>query len=278
MSGKQPIFIDANDPEYYAELLSKASRLANRRLPSDERPCPDVLGIQDVNSSLSRRIRTLLDALADISLSQRGNVSATMASIKDNGGTLETQLYIVFNHEDDEAAHHCRQHLESILNMLRQVPYVPPAMDGSEKVIADSLQNDSIKICRAIHNHSFDIFAHRVTKHAHRLSDIRRYIEQDQMHFEPQDRSELVEFLRHVNMILMMVANAQATNQLPATSIQMLLYMYSYWTEHDLLPKDLSVNNKPTLLDNVDTWLADKHHIDFQLRRWALKIMSLYLG
>jgi hypothetical protein len=257
MSGKQPIFIDANDPEYYAELLSKASRLANRRLPSDERPCPDVLGIQDVNSPLSRRLRTLLDALADISLCQRGNVSATMASIKDDRGTLETQLYIVFNHEDDEAAHHSRQHLESIFNMLRQVPYVPPAMDASKKVIPNSLKNDFIEICRAIHNHSFDIFAHRVTKRAHRLSDIRRYIEQDQMHFEPQDRSELLAFLQHVDIIIMVVAIAQATKQLPATSIRMLLYMYSYWTNHNLLPKDLSVNNKPTLLDNVDTWLAD---------------------
>jgi hypothetical protein len=55
----------------------------------------------------------------------------------------------------------------------------------------------------------------------------------------------------------MVVAIAQATKQLPATSIRMLLYMYSYWTNHNLLPKDLSVNNKLTLLDNVDTWLAD---------------------
>jgi len=47
--------------------------------------------------------------------------------------------------------------------MLRQVPYKPPAMGGSPKVIANSLEIDFIEICRAIHNYSFDIFAHRAT-------------------------------------------------------------------------------------------------------------------
>jgi hypothetical protein len=252
------ISINANDPGYYTELLRNTSRLANRRLPSDERPCPDIPGVQNVDGPLAQRLQTLLDVLADISLCQRGNVSATMTSLKDDGGTLESQLYIVFNHGDDEAAHHCRQHLESIFNILRQVPYEPPATDGSPKVIANSLENNFIEVCRAIHNHSFDIFAHRVTKRKHKLSDIRGYIEQDQMHFEPQDRSKLVVFLRHVDMIIRVVANAQATTkQLPASTIRLLLSIYSYWTEHNLLPEDMLASNKPTLLDNVDAWLAD---------------------
>ncbi|KAI0276905.1 hypothetical protein BGY98DRAFT_1097818 [Russula aff. rugulosa BPL654] len=112
-----------------------------------------------------------------------------MASLKDDGGTLETQLYIIFNHEDDEAAHRCRQHLEcvcveTIFSMLREVPYEPPAMDGSPKVIANSLETYFIEICGAIHNYSFDIFAHRLTKHKHKLSDIRGYIEQDRTRFD----------------------------------------------------------------------------------------------
>ena len=50
------------------------------------------------------------------------------------------------------------------------------------KVIANELENDFIEICRAIHNYSFDIFAHRVTKREHKLSDIRGYLELDQTH------------------------------------------------------------------------------------------------
>jgi len=33
----------------------------------------------------------------------------------------------------------------------------------------------------------------------------------------------------------------------------------------------------PKLLDNADTWLVDAHGIGFRLRRWALKIMSLFI-
>lgn len=74
--GKQPKSIDANDPEYYAELLRNGPE--SWHLPSNERPCPDIPGIQDVDSPLSQRLQTLLDVLADISLCQRGNTSSTM--------------------------------------------------------------------------------------------------------------------------------------------------------------------------------------------------------
>jgi hypothetical protein len=98
---------------------------------------------------------------------------------------------------------------------------------------------------------------HRVAKHRHWLSDIRGYVEQDRTHFPPQHRSTLVVFLQHVDMIITDVANAQATKELPAVSIRMLLSIYSYWTEHNFLPKDALADNKVTLLDNADTWLAD---------------------
>ena len=252
MSGKQIISIHARDPEYYTELLRNTSRLANRHLPYNEQQDRD----RDVDSLPDRHL-TLLDVLANISLCQRGNVSATMASLKVNNGTLEIQLYIVFNHEDDEAAHHCSHHLETIFSMLRRVPYKPSAMDGSQKVMANSLETDLIEICRVIHNYSFYIFAHRVTKHKKKLFDIQGYVEQDQTYFTPEQRSTLVTFLGHVVAIITVVANAEATKQLPAIRIRMLLYVYSYWTHHNLLPKDLFADNKLTLLDSVDTWLAD---------------------
>jgi hypothetical protein len=181
-----------------------------------------------------------------------------MASLKDNSGTLATRLYIVFNCElADEAVRCCRQHLEMIFNMLQQVPYELPAMDGSPKITANPLETDFIEICRVIHNYSFDIFAYCVTKHKDKLPEIRGYIEQDRTRFEPQDRAKLVEFLQHVDGIITVVTNVQAKKQLPAICMRMLLHVYSYWTEHNLLPKDLFANNKSTLLDIVDRWLAD---------------------
>jgi hypothetical protein len=180
-----------------------------------------------------------------------------MASIKNDSGTLETRLYIVFNYADDEAAHHCPQHLKTIFNMLRQVPYKPRAMDGSPDVVADLLEIEFIENCKVIHNHSFDIFAHRVNKHKHKLSEIRGYIEQDRTYFLPQHRSTLVAFLQQVDMIIDVVAMAQATKELPAVSIQMFLSACSYWTENNLLPEDLHADNTVTLLDDVDKWLAD---------------------
>jgi hypothetical protein len=104
-------------------------------------------------------------------------------------------MYIVFNHEDDESALRCHQHLQNIFTMLRRVPYRPPAMDGSPKAIADGLEGDYIEICKAIHNYSFNIFHYRDTKREHKLSEIQRYIEQDQTNFTDQQRSTLVLFL-----------------------------------------------------------------------------------
>ena len=252
----QPIDIGIEDPEYYAELFCRTSRLANRRLPYEERFCPDIPGIQDVDGLLSRRLQALLDAVADISLCRRRNVSATMACIKYDKGT-ETRLYIVFNHEDDESARRCPQHLHTIFEMLRQVPYKPPSVAGSSKVIANELENDFIEICKAIHNYSFDIFVYRVFKRKDKLLDIREIIEQDHIHFTPEQRSTLLDFLEDVHRIIMKVAKTQATRQLSTKFIKMLLCMYSYWTEHDLLPEDSPADKKVKLLDNADAWLAE---------------------
>jgi len=67
----------------------------------------------------------------------------------------------------------------------------------------------------------------------------------------------LVNFFQDVDMIIKVVAQVEATKQLPAIKIRMLLKIYSSWTKHNLLPNDALANNKVTLLDNVDIWLAD---------------------
>jgi hypothetical protein len=246
------------EPEYYAELLSKIPRPANRCL-SDGRYCPDMPGIQNFDVALSRRLQTLVDAVTDISLCRRGNVSATMASLKDNTGTLETQLYIVFNRKD-ESALRCHEHLQNIFAMLRRVTYRPPARGGSPKVITNESEDELIEFCEAIHNYSFDIFAYRVTKREHKLSEIRGYVEQDQTHFSTKQRGALLIFLEQVDRIIIFtkVTNATTTKQLSSSFIKMLLGTYSYWTEHGLLPKDSLTDNKVTLLDHADAWLTNR--------------------
>ena len=258
MSGADQLtLINAEDPEYYAELLCKIPRPANRRLPSDGRSCPDIPGIQNVDIALSQRLQTLLDAVANISVCQRGNVSATMASLKDNTGILDTKLYIVFNHEYDESAFGCYEHLQNIFDMLRQVPYRPPATDGSPKVIANELEDNYIEICKAIHNYSFNIFHYRVTKREHKLSEIRGYIERDQTNFTDQQRSTLLLFLRDVDQIITITTESQTTKQLSDVDIKIFLRLYSYWNRHNLLPEDPSADNNVTLLDRADTWLDE---------------------
>jgi len=247
--------IGTNNPEYYAELLKNITRSANWRPPSDE-TCPNIPGIQGVDGPPARRVQTLLDIVANISLCQQRNVSATMACLRHNKGTLETRLHIVFNHQNDDAARGCPEHLKSIFQMLRRVHYKFLAMGGPPKVIKE-LGNDLIEISMTIHNFSFDIFAHRVTKHKCRLSYIWGYIEQDRKRFTPEQRSTLAEFFLHMDRIIKIVDNAKATKKLSMKHTRILICTHSYWMAQNLLPQNALVENKRTLLDHVDTWLAD---------------------
>jgi hypothetical protein len=71
MPSQPPPPIDANDPEYYTELLTYCDRSEPEplRLPLNKRQTRrDIVGVQAVDAELSRRLHTLLDAIADISL------------------------------------------------------------------------------------------------------------------------------------------------------------------------------------------------------------------
>ena len=61
-----------------------------------------------------------------------------------------------------------------------------------------------------------------------------------------------------MDSIIKKVAMAQTKKQLPAGFIKLLLRMYSFWTEHKLLPEDSLPDNlnRFTLLDLADAWLA----------------------
>ena len=73
------------------------------QMPSYQRSCRSIHGIQNIDDELGKRLQTLLDVLANVSICQHGIVSATMASlIRDGGsGTLKTRLYIIFNYENE---------------------------------------------------------------------------------------------------------------------------------------------------------------------------------
>lgn len=63
------------------------------------------------------------------------------------------------------------------------------------------------------------------------------------MHFTSEQDFILVTFLRHVDMIIDVVAKAKDKEQFPATSTVLLLDIYSYWTKYDLLPEDGPAGN-----------------------------------
>src|SRR5216683_5643026 len=245
-----------DDPEYYAELLQKSSRPADRRQPANQQSCGNIPAIQNVDDELSKRLRTLLDVIADISICEHGNVSATMASVIRDGNVLKTQLYIVFNHQNDDAAMNCGNHLETIFRMLREVPYTPTDR-GSPKFMPNTLKEDFIEICAVIHNYSFNIFKSRVNKRKKNLLEIRNHIEQDEGFFKPEQHSTLLKFLSCVANIMRAITDAEHMNQFPTSTMKMLQTVYSEWTNDNILPKDDLAGNTLTLLDIADNWLAE---------------------
>ncbi|KAI0271135.1 hypothetical protein BGY98DRAFT_1100352 [Russula aff. rugulosa BPL654] len=155
-----------------------------------------------------------------------------MASVTRDGDVLKTQLYIVFNHQND-------------------VPYTPTDR-GSPKIMPNILMEDFIEICAVIHNYSFNIFKSRVNKHKKNLLEIRNYIEEDEGFFKPEQRGTLLMFLSYVANITRAVTDAEHMNQFPTSTMEMLQTVYSEWTNDNLLPKDDLAGNALTLLDIAD--------------------------
>jgi len=240
--------VGPGDPAYYTDLLKDINVFVDRPPPFHEQ---SPLTIVDRTPT-----QTLLDDLASISLRETRNASATMAHLKSCNDVIEMQLYIVFDHQNDDSHRRCCQHLKSIFTMLRGVPYKPPEAGGSPQIITDDLKTDLLEISRAIHNYSFGIFAHRVGKRWKEISNVRKLIEEEPEAFTPIQHSILLEFLQQVEMIFGIVSQAWATKQLSILQIQLLLGVYSFWTKNGLLPEDALADDTVTLLDAVDGFLA----------------------
>ena len=245
----------SDDPEYYAELLHKSCRPTDRRQQTNQQACGNIL-IQNIDDELSKLLQTLLDVIADISIREHGNVSATMASVIREGDVLKTQLYIVFDHQNDDAAIMCRNHLETIFQMLHKIPYTPTDR-GAPKIMPKTSKESFIEICRVIHNYSFNIFRSRVNKRKKNLLEIRNHIEQDEEFFRPEQRGTLLKFLTHVANIINAVLNAQHMDHFPTSTTKMLRSRYLTWRNDNLLPNEDLADNKLTLLDKADSWLAE---------------------
>lgn len=252
-----PISIGTDNPEYYTELLNLTSCQScdTNQHPLSNQSSLDVYGIH--HDLVTKRLQTLLNAVANISLSQKGNISATMARLRHDNGAIDIKLYIAFNKVGNESAYLCEKHLETIFQMLCKVPYASPPIDGSPSVTQTKMKHDYIEICQAIHNYSFNMFEYRINKHKGMVSKFQKYIEQDQETFFPGQRQKLMDFLHHMSMIITVVAEAYDTRQLPLKAIQMLTAIYSYWKKHNILPEDDSINNSCSLLYLVDMCLAD---------------------
>jgi hypothetical protein len=111
-------------------------------------------------------------------------------------------------------------------------------------VIMEELSSHYFKICKAIHEYSFNAFAHHITKHYQRFLETRKHIEQDQTHFTHNHRSMLSVFLGHVDLISEYVKEVMSTKCLSTTFMEALQGWYWHWTEHNLLPKDLPDNEE----------------------------------
>jgi hypothetical protein len=125
--------IDPTHPVYYGELLwlfGLTSGLDMPRRIHQPAPRPNLpFPPSDLDPGFVKRLQTLLDVLADISVWEKKNVAATSAQLTQAGATLATHLYVVFNSSDEDSRQSCRTHLWGIFETLRGVKYCPSPDD-----------------------------------------------------------------------------------------------------------------------------------------------------
>jgi len=119
--------IDPTHPVFYGELLwlftGFTSGLDVPRRIHQPAPCPNLPFSSDLDPGFVKRLQTLLDVLADISVWEKKNLAATSAQLTQAGATLATHLYVVFNSSDEDSRQSCRTHLWGIFESLRGVKY-----------------------------------------------------------------------------------------------------------------------------------------------------------
>lgn len=245
--------IDPTHPVYYGELLwlFTSGRDVTRRM--QPAPCPNLpFRPSDLDPGLVKRLQTLLNVLADISVWEKRNVAATSAQLTQAGATLATHLYIIFNSSDEGSRRSCRAHLWGIFESLRGVNYYPSPADGSPKLIDERFHDDIAKISSSLHTFAWDVFKPRVTKHGRKLESIKNLITKYSGSFTIADNAALSSFFNDLDEILVSVDRLERVDTVPYMFTNLLHRMYMEWLRNSLLAEDDSGNELLTVLGRLD--------------------------
>ncbi|KAI0294158.1 hypothetical protein BC826DRAFT_1012660 [Russula brevipes] len=257
--------IDPTHPVYYGELLwlVTSGRDVPRRI--QPAPCPNLpFPKSDRDPDFVKRLQTLLDVLASISVWEKKNLAATSAQLTQAGDTLATHLYVVFNSSDEHSRQSCRTHLWG---------YYPSPADGSPKVIDERFDDDIAKISSSLHTFSWEVFKSRVIKHREKLESITSLVAKYHDSIAVADKTALSSFFNDLKRILNAMDRLESVATVPPVFKNMLHNTYAVWVRDELITERDSGNEFSTVLGRFDV-LVNANRIGFSVRRWALKIMS----
>ncbi|KAI0289385.1 hypothetical protein BC826DRAFT_1032404 [Russula brevipes] len=247
--------VDPTHPVFYGELLWLFT--SGRNVPRRQiqpAPCPNLpFPPSDRDPDFVKRLQTLLDVLASISVWEKKNVAATSAQLTQAGDTLTTHLYVVFNSSNEHSRQSCRSHLWDIFESLR-----------------DKRFNDDIaKISSSLHTFSWEVFKHRVIKHREKLESITSLVAQ---YPDNTEKTALSSFFNNLKTILNVMDRLESADTVSPMFTKLLRQMYAVWVRKNLITEHDSGNEHLTVLGRFD--LANANEIGFSVQHWALKIMS----
>ncbi|KAG7091891.1 hypothetical protein E1B28_008292, partial [Marasmius oreades] len=158
--------VDTNDPEliieYLALLHGRSLRVIARHSDVEyQDKCPESL---NMDQSLHKRIRTLVDSLVYIITTHPSNVAAVAISTTPNTSTtsLVTKVYFTFNQTTDIILQGAKQHLSSLLDYLQGC--VDPSTLSSPWAFPTDATSQVITLVHRLHKFGFEAFKAKVKK------------------------------------------------------------------------------------------------------------------
>jgi hypothetical protein len=244
--------IDPTHPVYYGELLWLFT--SGRDVPRRQiqpAPCPNLpFPPLDRDPDFTKRLQTLLDVLASISVWQKKNIAATSAQLTQAGDTLATHIYVVFNSSDERSRQNCRSHLWGVFESLRGVEHYPSPADGSPKIIDERFNDDIAKISSNLHTFSWEVFKSRVFKHREKLENITilvaEYPDAD------SDKIPLSSFFDDLKRIINVMDRLESLDTAPPVFTDLLHLIYADWVQTKLITEHDSGNEFLTVLGRFD--------------------------
>jgi hypothetical protein len=248
--------IDPTHPVYYGELLWLFT--SGRDVPRRQiqpAPCPNLPFPQlDRDPDFTKRLQTLLDVLASISVQEKKNVAATSAQLTQAGDRLATHIYVVFNSSDEHSRQSCRSHLWGVFESLRGVENYPSPADGSPKIIDRRFNGDIAKISSNLHTFSWEVFKSRVFKHREKLESITSLVAQ--YSDTDGDKTPLSSFFNDLKTIINVMDRLErrvhSLDTTPPVFTKLLHIMYADWVQTKLITEHDSGNEFLTVLGRFD--------------------------